>query len=291
MPSIKEYKNKIQNLKNIEKITRTMKLVAASKLRQVQHTQANAKVYERHLKGIIARLAASVEHASHPLLTPKKQVRNILILVLTSDKGLCGAFNNNIVRKVALWVRSQKNNYARIDLSFCGKRGFMYFKNYPHIKKYYEGVTAKPDFLRAEKIGGEIGLAFTSGEYDEVYITFNQYNSPLSQTVTFQKILPLEAKNLLTGGQPLSADYIFEPGTDELLSDILPEYLYFEIYYALLENAAGEHGARMTAMESASKNASEMIDVYTLYRNRARQASITKELIEIVSGAETLNKG
>ena len=288
MPSIKEYKKKIQSLSNIEKITRTMKLVAASKLRQVQHSQANAKLYERQLKGIIARLAASVEHASHPLLTPRKEVKNILILVLTSDKGLCGAFNNNINKRVAQWVKTEKNRFDQIDLSFCGKRGFMYFKNYPHVKKYYEGVTGKPDFNRALKIGEEIGQSFISGEYDEVYLTFNQFNNPLSQTVTFQKILPLEAKSLLAGGHPLSADYIFEPGKDELLESILPNYLYFEIYYALLENAAGEHGARMTAMDSSSKNAAEMIDVYTLYRNRARQASITKELIEIVSGAEAL---
>lgn len=265
-----------------------MKLVAASKLRQVQHTQANAKNYERHLKGIIGRLAASVESAAHPLVNQRKPVKKVLILVLTSDKGLCGAFNNNINKRVAHWIKFNKDCFESIDLSFCGKRGFMYFKNYPSIRKNYEGVTAKPDFLKAEKIGQELSHSFISGAYDEVYLTFNRFNNPLSQTVTFQKILPMEAESLLEGAKPLSADYIFEPNKDDLLKNILPHYLYFEIYYALLQNSAGEHGARMTAMESATKNASEMIDTYTLYRNRARQAAITKELIEIVSGAEAL---
>ncbi len=288
MPSLKEYKTKIQSLSNIEKITRTMKLVSASKLRQVQHTQAQAKLYERKLKSLIARLSASVESASHPLLTARQNVKKVLAVVITSDKGLAGGFNNNLNRKVAAWMRSKQNLFEHIDLSFCGKRGFMFFKNSGRVKKHYEGVSAKPDFLKAVQIGEELSRSFMAGEYDEVYLAFNRFNNPLSQTPFLQKVLPMEAESLIEEAKPSSSDYIFEPDQDELLKVILPNYLYFEIYFALLENAAGEHGARMMAMEKASKNARESIDLYTLLRNRARQAAITKELIEIVSSAEAL---
>ena len=290
MPSLKEYKTKIQSLSNIEKITRTMKLVSASKLRQVQHTQAQAKKYERQLKAMIARLSASVESASHPLLVKQQAVKNILIVVITSDKGLCGGFNNNLSRKVAAWIKTKKDIFSKIDLSFCGKRGFMFFKNSGRVKHHYEGVTARPDFLKAVQIGEELSRFFMAVEYDEIYLAFNRFNNSLSQTPVLQKILPMEEESLREEkeAKPFSADYIFEPDQDELLKAILPNYLYFEIYFALLENSAGEHGARMTAMENASKNAKEFIELYTLLRNRARQAAITKELIEVVSGAQAL---
>jgi len=288
MPSLKEYKTKLNSLKNTEKMTRTMKLVSASKLRQVQHAQANAKLYAHELTQLIARLAASVESASHPLFSPRSEVKNVLVVLIESDRGLCGGFNNNLNKQVLFWMKANKSKYQKIDLSFCGKRGFMFFKNRGHVRRHYENVTAKPDFLNASKIAEDLSNAFLNHDCDEIYLAYNHYNSPLSQTPMIEELLPIESINLLKGEKPLSSDYIFEPEKDELLKFLIPRYFYFRIYYALLENSVGEHGARMTAMDKASQNTADLIDLYTLLRNRARQAAITKELIEIVSGAEAL---
>ena len=164
MLSIKEYKAKLHSLKNTEKMTRTMKLVSASKLRQAHLAQGNARQYANKLTSLIARLAASVESASHPLLTPRSTVKTALVLIFTSDKGLCGGFNNNLNRKTAAWIKEKSGRYERIDVSFCGKRGFMFFKNRTGVKTHYENVTAKPDFLNAIKIGEDLSRAFISGE-------------------------------------------------------------------------------------------------------------------------------
>jgi F-type H+-transporting ATPase subunit gamma len=164
----------------------------------------------------------------------------------------------------------------------------MALKHAGEIGQNYEGIGANPHFDGATKIGEDISRDFLNGKYDEVYLTYNIFNSPLSQHPTFKKIIPIEGETLVKGGTKLSASYLFEPPQEELLDFLIPKYLYFRIYFALLENSAGEHGARMTAMENATKNANEMIDHYTLLRNRARQANITTELIEIVSGAEVL---
>ena len=174
-------------------------------------------------------------------------------------------------------------------MSFCGKRGWMAFRKQTNVKKFYEGATANPNFEMAKKIGNDVTADFLSGEYDEIYLTYNVFHSPLSQAPTFLKILPLETTEVVQEAKGFTADYLFEPPQQELLDFLVPKYLFFKIYFALLENSAGEHGARMTAMESASKNTSEMISRISLLRNRARQANITTELIQIVSGAEALN--
>lgn len=289
MPTIKEYNNKLKSLKNTKKITKTMKMVSASKLRRAQEAQANAKLYAQHIQAMISRIAASVERTSHPLLKGNEPAQNALILVITSDKGLCGAFNNNANKAVLAWVRENKKNYKKIDLAFCGKRGYMFFRKHFEVKNYYENIIEKPDFKQAMRIGTDIAKWFIDKEYDEIYIDYNHFISPLSQKTIFEKILPIDAKALLKDVEKLKpASYEFEPDYDELLSFLLPHFLYFKIYFALLENSAGEHGARMTAMENATKNASELIDRYTLLRNRARQAAITTELTEIVAGAEAI---
>ncbi len=217
MPTLKEYKTKLHSLKNTKKMTHTMKLVSASKLRQVHRAQANAKAYAQELTSLIARLVASVESASHPLLAPRQDIKNILILVITSDKGLCGGFNNNLNKKVFQWIQANQGKYAKVELSFCGKRGFMFFKNRGKIKIHYENVTGKPDFVKAQKIGEELSRSFVDGEYDEIYLAYNHFTNPLSQTPSIEKFLPIEAENLLQGGQRIPSYYIFEPPQDELL--------------------------------------------------------------------------
>jgi len=288
MPSIKEYDVKLNRLKNTEKMTGTMKLVSMSKLYRAHEAQKKAKLYSQKLTDIIQRLSASVKTAAHPLLTARPKVKKALILVISSDKGLCGSFNNSLIKGVRKWLNEQKGTYEKIDLSFCGKRGYTALRREGELRANYEGLGANPHFDGAEKAGRELAGDFLSGRYDEIYLTYNIFQSPLSQHPTFQKILPIEPGELLEGGKKLSADYLYEPPMEELLSFLVPKYLYFRIYFALLENAAGEHGARMTAMDNATKNAGDMIDHISLLRNRARQANITTELIEIVSGAEVL---
>lgn len=288
MAKTKEYNVKIKSLKNTQKITKTMKMVSASKLKKAQDAQSNAKLYARNLTAMISRIAAASDSSSHPLLEARKEVKHALILIVTSDKGLCGAFNQNANKQVASWIAQNKDRLHQIDISFCGKRGYMFFKKRITVKKYYENVTANPNFATATQIGNDLTEDFTARRYDEVYITYNQFFSPISQETVFEKILPIDPKELSVEDVKKGGDYLFEPQKEELLDFLIPHYLYFKIYFALLENSAGEHGARMSAMDNATKNASDLIDKYTLLRNRARQAAITTELTEIVAGAESL---
>lgn len=293
MASIKEYNVKIKSLKNTRKITKTMKLVSASKLRKAQIAQANAKLYAKRITELTARISANADSSAHPLLrNPARPVKNALILVYTSDKGLCGAFNHNANRQVSAWMNQNKSKYGKIELSFCGKRGAAFFKNYQYLRAKYENVTLKPSFATAINIGQEIIKLYNAGEIDEVYLVYNQFFSPLSQKTIFEKVLPIDPeslKNYSNENLPKGrTDYIFEPEASELLNYLIPHFFYFKIYFALLENSAGEHGARMSSMDSATKNASKLIDDYTLIRNRVRQAKITTELTEIVAGADAL---
>lgn len=288
MPSLKDYRRKLNSLVNTRKVTQTMKLVSASKLRQAQTAQSKAKVYAAELTQLIARLAASVEDNSHPLLLKRDGMRKYSVLLVTSDKGLCGGFNNNLCKQLYNWYQLQNKAGVVVDFNCVGKRGYIFLKNRITVKHYYEGMTAKPQFANAQRIGKDLMDAYISGECDCAVMAFNQYNTPLSQTPLIEKLLPVDPEVLLKGGKAILADYIFEPAQQQLLEFLIPKYLYYRIYYTLLENSAGEHGARMTAMDKATQNASDLITKNTLLRNRARQAAITKELIEIVSGAEAL---
>lgn len=287
MPSIKEYNVKLTSLKNTQKITKTMKMVSASKLRKAHEAQKNAQLYASRLRELISRLAASAQSATHPLLQQRSSTGKILVVLFTSDRGLCGGFNNNLCRYLWRWYNENKDRFAHIELSCCGKRGYSFFSKRLSVRKHYLGVTERPGFDVALKIGEELNGLFAAGEYDEIYLAYNYFRSPLSQKPTLLKLLPIEATEL-EGGKAIGADCIFEPAEEELLSVLLPRSVFFKIYYTFLENSAGEHGARMAAMDSATSNARDLIKRYTLLRNRARQASITTELTEIVAGAEAL---
>lgn len=287
MTTIKEFDTKLKSLKNTQKITRTMKMVSASKLRKAHQAQANAKVYAQQLAAMTSRVSASVSSADHPLLMSRQHVDNVVILIINSDKGLCGAFNHNANRMVSGWVQENRSRHEKIELWCCGKRGFMYFERHDIVKAHYENITAAPRFADAVKIGRDLSAAFCSGRCDAAYLSYNQFFNPLVQKTVFEQILPMDPRLLRekAGQRP---DYIFEPEAKTVLDFLIPHFLYFRIYFALLENSAGEHGARMTAMDSATKNAAELTGRYTLSRNRARQAAITTELAEIIGGAEVL---
>jgi F-type H+-transporting ATPase subunit gamma len=288
MRGIKEFNKKIGSLKNTRKITKTMKMVSASKFKRAWKAQENAREYARHLTQFIGRLAAIKSGQLHPFFKNRLPGKNVLILLFTSDKGLCGAFNNGLIRFLRAWIQEHDHSYEKECLSFCGRRGHTAFRKHAYIKNFYEEAVRKPDFTLAKTIAGEVGKAFLSGEVDEVFIAYNQFHGPLSQVPTMEKILPLDPSSLNPAKDFKNIDYSYEPEPEEIFNNLIPKFLDFKIYYTLLENSAGEHGARMTAMDKASQNTSDLIDRYTLLRNRARQAAITTELIEIISGAEAL---
>ncbi len=289
MPSIKDYNVKLASLKNTQKITKTMKMVSASKLRRAQEAQRNAKLYENRLNGLISRMVASLAHGSkHPLLQTPARVKKILVIVFTSDRGLCGGFNNNLCKYVYNWIKDRQSDDVDVDVSCCGRRGNVFFRRRATIKENYDDVTNKPEFFTAIDIGNDMIEYFNSDEYDEIYVARNIFVSALSQNPTINKLLPVDVDLINEKQDAFPAEYIFEPKQEALLEMLIPRSIYFNIYYAFLENSAGEHGARMTAMDSATNNASDLIENYTLLRNRARQAAITTELTEIVSGAEAL---
>ena len=287
MIGIKEFNKKIGSLKNTSKMTKTMKMVSASKFKRAHRAQAGARIYAERLTDLMGRLSSSAQ-GQHPLMKARNAIQNTLILVFTSDKGLCGGFNNNLIRAVVRWAQGEPYKHTKQNYSFCGKRGYMSFRRSVTVKKLYENITVKPAFNDALTVADELIKSFLNNEYDEIYLAYNRFDSPMVQTPVIEKILPLNMGGLIKSTKKASVDYVYEPEESELFNFLVPKYLNFKIYNTLLENAAGEHGARMSAMDKASQNTVELIDKYTLLRNRARQASITTELIEIISGAEAL---
>ena len=288
MQGLKEYTHRIKSLKNTRKITKTMKMVAATRLRRAQEAQEGALLYSTRLTELMARFLSSGNDISDPLLITRTQSKRALVLLFTSDRGLCGSFNNQIAKKVVSWIRESAGRFERVDVSFCGRRGFNALKNRVKVRRHYEGVTNKPIYADARRISEELKELFLTSRYDEVYLAYNQYHSPLVQKPVVEKFLPFQPPAPAADQPRRNIWYIYEPDEKKLLSLLLPKMLDFMVFHTLLENSAGEQGARMTAMDSATNNADDMISRLTLLRNRARQAAITKELSEIVSGAEAM---
>jgi F-type H+-transporting ATPase subunit gamma len=288
MPTVKDFNKKLNSLRNMRKVTNTVKMVSATKFHRAVEALRNARVFDEQFRGLMTRLSAGVDLVENPLLDPRKKPRNAMVIVISSDRGLCGSFNNNLHRMVAAWLAARTEQYEKIDLSCCSRRSNTFFRHRAHIRRYYEGVTAKPAFADASKIGKEMIALFLERRYDEVYIACNRFASPMSQKPEIELFLPIQP--ILQEGQsaPAAPEMLLEPPQKELLQILLPKAILLRFFFALLENAAGEHGARMTAMENATNNADDLIKSFTLLKNRARQAGITKELTEIVTGAEAL---
>jgi len=288
MPSLKEYKDKLASLKNTRKMTKTMKMVSASKLYKTMDAQRKATALSDQVKKTLSNIARSVDPKLHPLLAQKDNPKRVLVLLITSDKGLCAGFNNNLIKSAVRWFTTPERRELEISVSTCGRRGHIFTRSRRKVHKNYEGMTQKPTYPHAEEIGNDLRVEFLNGTFDEVYLAYNHFINPISQKPVIEKILPIEADEIEVSTEAIQTNFILEPSPQVLLERLLPLIVNFKVYYALLENAAGENGARMTAMDSATANASQLIDLYTLLRNRARQAAITKELIEIISGAEAL---
>lgn len=284
MLSLKEYNLRLNRLKNTRKMTRTMKMVSANKLRRAQEAQKHADVFTRHFQRVSDQIISLVDKRAHPYLIHHQAIKRVMVLVLTSDRGLCGAFNNALCRRVQLWMGERPQPAEGIALSFWGKRGVSFFQNRVEVKQVYPTTGHRPDFAEASRMGADMQAAFLSREADEVYLAYNSFESVLRQVPKIQRLLPMD-HDLSVKTQN---DWLCEPVPGEILTLALPRLVDLRIFNAMLSSAAGEHAARMTAMENATRNADEVIDQNTLMRNRARQSAITRELIEIVAGAESL---
>lgn len=287
MPSLKDIKKRIGTVKNTRQITKAMKMVSAAKLRRAQDAVVSARPYADKIYDVLSSLALREDADAHPLLQERGKGRALVVL-MTADRGLCGGFNSNISKAAERFIRENNEGFEALDLMIIGRKGNELLKRRlgDSIVKVYENITGKINYATAQLLGEEIVESYESEKYDAVYLVYNAFRSAISQDVTFDQLLPVVPKEVEEGEHV--ADYVYEPGCGEVLDQLLPKYVEVRIFRALLESVASEHGARMSAMDSASKNASEMIDKLTLQYNRARQAAITKELMEIISGAESI---
>jgi F-type H+-transporting ATPase subunit gamma len=300
MPSMKDIRKKISSTKNTQQITKAMKMVSAAKLRRAQQAILGARPYAYKVHSVISRLAGSGEH-SHPLLVSKENPTRILLVVFTSDRGLCGAFNSNIIRFTDRYYKENKAKYETIDFIFVGRKAHDYFKK-RDVKtvETITGLVSQIKYSIAAGLATKIMDDFAAGSYDEVQVIYNEFKSAINQKVIAEKLLPvgpLEREETVgvseedlkeSSDKEVGANYIFEPAPAEILSSLVPRHFAIQIYRAMLESVASEHGARMSAMDGATRNAGQMIRKLTLAYNKLRQAAITKELMEIVSGAEAL---
>ena len=295
MASLRDIRKRIRSVKNTQQITKAMKMVAAAKLRKAQDAIIAARPYAQALDQLIANLAARSEELAHPLLAARP-ARNVDLVVLTSDRGLAGGFNSNIIRRVNRFLLENARQYQRIRLITIGRKGNEFFKRRgAEILKDYPGLFAQVSFATASDVAEEATQRFLREESDAVFVVYNEFVSAISQRVVLNPVLPLQSigsspgANTREGASPAGGiDFLYEPSRQAVLDRLVPQAIAIKIYRALLESVASEHGARMSAMDNATSNASDMIGRLTLYYNRTRQAAITKELMEIVSGAEAL---
>ena len=285
MASLRDIKQRIKSVKNTQQITKAMKMVSAAKLRRAQDRALAFRDYARELQGVCSRLTALGAAEGHALAEERK-TKKVELIVVTSDKGLCGGFNGNVLNRALRFLKERAG--TEINLVIVGKKAFDFYKRrpWPIIETHldtFRGV----DRPLADRITASVKDRFVAGESDAAYLLFNEFVSVIQQRVVLQQILPLqpppEEEEL-----ELPPDYIFEPDLETLARQLFPELVVSQIYRALLESSASEHGARMAAMDAATRNAGELIAKLTLTYNRARQAAITKELIEVVSGADAL---
>jgi F-type H+-transporting ATPase subunit gamma len=286
MANLKAIKKRIVSVKNTRQITKAMKMVSAAKLRRAQENVVAARPYAKMLGEVLGRLSANPDAEASPLQI-KREVKNALLIVVTSDRGLCGGFNANLCKAADRFVKENKDKYPNMSIMTVGRKGFEFLKNRQKIYKNQTGVFSHLSYQTAALLAEEVIQGFLAEEYDEVLLIYNAFRSVMSQDITLEQLLPV-APAAAAETTELPPVYIYEPGKEALLADLLPKNVEVQIFKSLLESNAAEHGARMTAMDSASKNADEMIGKLTLQYNRARQAAITTELIEIISGAESL---
>jgi F-type H+-transporting ATPase subunit gamma len=287
MATMKAIKKRISSVKNTQKITYAMYMVSAAKLRRAQMNAENSRPYAEALSKLIGNIVSRVEQPDHPLLVPHPEIKRAELVVGTSDRGLCGGYNSNLIRKAEAFIKENRGRYETIEISTIGKRAADYFKRRKvAVRKSSTNLLRSMNYGFATAIADELTARYVTGEVDAIFLVYARFKSALTQVPTIVPVLPFAIDKQESGGNQV--DYIYEPSAKEILSVLLPKQVRTQIYCAMLEAVASEHGARMTAMDSASSNAKEMIDHLTLQYNRARQSAITKELMEIIGGAEAL---
>lgn len=287
MATLKAIRKRISSVRNTQQITKAMKMVSAAKLRRAQESAIQARPYAEKMTELLKNLSTRVSREAHPLMTAREE-KKVHLVLFTSDRGLCGGYNANLIRTADAFIRQHSVDWE-IELTLVGRKGADYFRRRrANIADRYTDILYKaPDELAVE-IAVKLIDRFINGATDAVYIIYSRFRSALSQVPTLEKLLPVSLTE--TGGAETeqATEYLYEPGVQQLLASLLPRITEVALQRALLEATASEHGARMTAMESATGNAAKMIGSLTLQMNRARQASITRELMEIVGTAEAL---
>ncbi len=289
MPSLKDLKNRIGSVKSTQKITSAMKMVAAAKLRKAQEQALASRPYTSLMDSVVSKISSKAIGSSIDLLSGK-EIKTHLLVVFSADRGLCGGFNGSITRTVRSEIRKLKDDGINVKLLMVGKKSADALNREfgDLFVEKIDGNSAKPNYTDAEVLAKKIIDLFENNEFGVCRVIFNKFVSAITQEVTFKSLIPVEVKNDEIDENDSSSIYEFEPSEEEILNDLLPRNLATQLYSSQIESTASELAARMTAMDNATRNAGEMIDNLTLQYNRTRQAVITKELIEIISGAEAL---
>jgi len=288
MPSLIDLRRRIRSVKNTQQITKAMKMVAASKLRRAQERIVNARPYAVQMQRVLMSVASRVDPARHPLLAVREPGpdSNTLVIVVTADKGLCGGFNTNLIKAAGHFVASSPTHCT---MGLLGRKGRDFF-----VRRGFDvmfertGLLQKPQFSDTQAIAREAMDAFLSGQVDAVVVIYNEFKSVMSQHPAIEPLLPIGKGEVSEPVDTAGVDYLYEPSAQLILDTLLPRYVEAQLYRAVLETNAGFYGAQMTAMDTATKNSTDMIASLTLYMNKVRQAAITREIIEVVSGAEAL---
>jgi F-type H+-transporting ATPase subunit gamma len=291
MATLRDIKRKIDAVKKTSQITKAMNMVAAAKLRGAQANMEKFHPYAVKFREVIGRLAggATDSDTTFALMTPREEVKKIEVVVMTADRGLCGSFNNNLIVTAEKMIRSKRAEGIEISITGAGRKGADYFRRRTSdVRARHIGLLNKPSYDDARRIGNELIDLFESGAVDEVYVVYSNFRSMAKQIPTLLKLLPLEPEASEAPVSGAATEYLFEPSHEELLTDLLPNYVYIQLLEFLYQTSVSEHAARMTAMENATSNCKELVRSLTLTYNKARQASITKELMDIVGGAEAL---
>jgi F-type H+-transporting ATPase subunit gamma len=288
MATLRDIRRRIRSVESTQKITRAMKLVAAAKLRRAQERLLSARPYALRMAELLSSLVRRAEGESHPLLVRRPPARKRLVII-TGDKGLCGAFNSNVLRASLAFLREQGE--TSVTLVVVGKKARDFYRRRPYeVKSEMLGFFDRLAYSHAQELAGGLMQEYLAGEVDEVHLMYNEFRSVAVHRVKRARLLPIEAAEAAEGQEDVAGDYIYEPSPEAVLAALLPRHVTTQVYRALMESVTGENGARMTAMEAATQNAKEMISVLSIQYNKARQERITKELLDIVGGAEALRQ-